>query len=386
MFVELHILQNFVPSNLNRDDTNSPKDCDFGGYRRARISSQALKRAIRTSFRNDALVPSAYLATRTKRLVQILTQMLQAETGRSTDEAQRVAEAAVGSMGLGLKGEETQYLLFLGNQEISALRDACIAHWDTLAAAAVDGDQADAKRAKKAKKDAVPPVVGEALKNVLNGGQAADLALFGRMLADLSQKNRDAASQVAHAISTHAVNPEFDFYTAVDDLKNRDTDDMGAGMMGTIEFNSACFYRYANVDTDELLHNLDGDTELAAHTLQAFLRASISAIPSGKQNSMAAHNPPSLVFVTVRTRGLQNLANAFVRPVTPNGDLVASSARALNEHYGALCSMYGDAGLQGSWLASVIPSDVTPNFPQPVPVSDLVQRVADAVSTAVHPQ
>src|SRR5690606_30773078 len=152
----------------------------------------------------------------------------------------------------------------------------------------------------------------------LDGGRAVDLALFGRMLADLPDRNVDAACQVAHAISTHRVSAEFDYYTAVDDLKPDDTS--GADMIGTVEFNSACYYRYANIDLRQLVKNLKGeaeevDAELAEAAVRAFLIASRDAIPTGKQNSFAARNAPSFFLAVVRDRGAWSLANAFVAPV-----------------------------------------------------------------------
>src|SRR5262249_33379271 len=158
-----------------------------------------------------------------------------------------------------------------------------------------------------------PKAIRAEMLRRLDGGRAADLALFGRMIANLPERNVEAACQVAHAISTNKMEMEFDFYTAVDDLKPEDT--AAAHMLGTVEFHSACFYRYANVDTTQLLTNLGRDADLARGTLQAFLRASVAAIPTGKQNSMAAHNPPSLVLIVVRERGQWNLANAFLKPI-----------------------------------------------------------------------
>jgi CRISPR system Cascade subunit CasC len=161
------------------------------------------------------------------------------------------------------------------------------------------------------------------------------------MIADLPEANKDAACQVAHAISTHRVAMEFDFYTAVDDLKAEDT--TGAEMMGTMEFNSACFYRYANIDMEQLKTNLKDDEELAKSAVEAFLRAAIEAIPTGKQNSMAAHNPPSLIMGVVRERGLWNLANAFVDPVRADGKghLVQKSISALEDYWTRLEKAYG---------------------------------------------
>jgi CRISPR system Cascade subunit CasC len=382
MFVELHMLQNFAPSCLNRDDTNSPKDCEFGGYRRARISSQCLKRAVREHFKQQMLLPKENMARRTKRLVDALMERLLKE-GRDRSEAGRVIETAVKGWGLGLKdGGKTEYLLFLGEGEIAALAAACGRHWGTLAeiAAAAGGapEEAENQKARKAdKKKAAQKAVPEEFKKewerVLDGGKAADLALFGRMIADFPEKNIDAACQVAHAISTNQVRTEFDFYTAVDDLKPEDT--AGADMMGTIEFNSACFYRYVNIDFEGLKHNLKDDAELARTAVEAFLRATVAAIPTGKQNSMAAHNPPSLVFAVVRDTGLWSLANAFVDPVRPGraGDLVAGSIRALEGYWSRLARAYGEQGIRAK-AALALDGELTA-----LPAVDTLEELVAAV-------
>jgi CRISPR system Cascade subunit CasC len=185
----------------------------------------------------------------------------------------------------------------------------------------------------------------EAMEKVLNGGKSLDVALFGRMLADMPEGNQDAACQVAHAISTHAVDREFDFYTAVDDLKPEDT--AGADMMGTVEFNSACFYRYAIVDWSKLVENLQGDQDLARKGLRAFLEGFVVTEPTGKQNTFAAHNPPEFVVMTVRKDGLpRNLANAFETAVRVSKDqsLTRESASRLADRDKALTAVYGGGG------------------------------------------
>lgn len=355
MIIELHLLQNFAPANLNRDDTGSPKDCDFGGHRRARISSQCLKRSMRRAFSDAGLVAVPDRAVRSKRLANEIARALESD-GRTAEDAHRVAVAALA--GLGLKVEEdgkTQYLVYLGRRSIDALIDACRTHWDALSTTAPSsGDEAKkkGKEAKKEAKEAVPKAAKDDLLRALDGARAADLALFGRMLADLPDHNVDAACQVAHAISTNRLIQEFDFYTAVDDLKPEDS--AGADMIGTVEFNSSCFYRYANLDVEQLRHNLDGDKALASSALEAFVRAAIQAVPTGKQNSMAAHNPPSLVFAVVRDRGPWNLANAFLSPIRPKqGDLAADSTAALDGYWGKLIAMYGDAGIRQTMVASL---------------------------------
>lgn len=343
MFLEIHALQNFAPSNLNRDDTNSPKHCEFGGVRRARVSSQSWKRAMRETFAKQDLLPPGDRAVRTKRLLSTLTDRL-VRAGRPSAEAEHAARAAVIGLGLGFEQknpEKTQYLVFLGEGEIDGLVSACEDHWDALLAV-----QPDKKGAK------VPPEVQQALGATLNGGRAADVALFGRMLADAPERNIDAAAQVAHAVSTHRVGTEFDFYTAVDDLLPTDT--TGADMMGTIEFNSACYYRYANLDTNQLLANLHGDRDLAQATLAAFVRAFVTSIPGGKQNTFAAHSRPTLIMVEYRESTPQSLADAFAQPVSASADggLLRGSVRALDERYRLLEEMYGADGVRGMWVAT----------------------------------
>jgi len=355
MLIELHLLQNFAPANLNRDDTGSPKECEFGGYRRARISSQCLKRAIRHAFRSDDLLAAENLSQRSKRFVDHAAEILQ-RRGRDIDQARQVVETALGGVGIALaEGGKTQYLLFMGQREIDGLVDLCDGAWETLASASVaeDGEKKKGKDAKKDKKQAVPAELANRLKQLFDGGKAADLALFGRMLADLPEHNVDAAAQVAHAISTNRLSQEFDYYTAVDDLKPNDT--QGADMLGVVEFNSSCFYRYANVDTAELFKNLGGDRDLVKHTVSAFIKATIRAIPTGKQNSMAAHNPPSLIYAVVRQNGPWSLANAFLNPVRPSrdADLVEASVRALDQYWGRLTAMYGDEGIRAQAVCTL---------------------------------
>lgn len=125
-------------------------------------------------------------------------------------------------------------------------------------------------------------------------------------------------------------------------------------MLGTVEFASSCFYRYANVDMDQLTRNLGGDAELAQTTLRAFLTGFVEAIPTGKQNSFAAHNPPSLVFTTVRSRGQWSLANAFVDPIRPAGaghDLIDRSIDALARYWDRLSSLHGPGSIHRTAVA-----------------------------------
>jgi CRISPR system Cascade subunit CasC len=346
--VEIHILQNFAPSNLNRDDTGAPKDALFGGARRARISSQCLKRAVRQYFGTlvqQGVLAQDDIAVRTKRVTEALMSSLVAK-GRPKDEALEKSQLALAAMELKVDEGKSQYLLFLGKREIQEVARIIDEKWDAIIASG--SEVVEGKKAPKAKKQAASnadPELKKALDKVFNGGKALDLALFGRMLADMPAKNQHAACQVAHALSTHSVEREFDFFTAVDDLKPEDT--AGADMMGTVEFNSACFYRYAVVDWDALVHNLQGDTELAAKGLRAFLEGFVVAEPTGKQNTFAAHNPPEFAMISVcKDSAPRNLANAFEIPVwvKRNESLTRVSAEKLVEKAKALQTAFGGNG------------------------------------------
>lgn len=368
MIVELHILQNFAPSNLNRDDTNSPKECQFGGYRRARISSQCIKRAIRKHFNSGAmtsLITPEFTAKRTKLLHGELVKRL-TSSEKSEEEAQKATAEAIKLMGLGLKdGNKTEYLLFMGEKETEALASVMLARWAELTVA-----KSDEKKLK---------AIGEELKSKLDGGKAVDLALFGRMLADLPDKNIDAACQVAHAISTHRVGVEFDFYTAVDDLQTKE--ETGAAMMGDIEFNSACYYRYANISLSQLKENLGGDGELARKTVEAFIRASAAAVPTGKQASFAAQNPPDFVFAVVRKAGTWSLANAFSRPVREGSDLIGDSITALVDYWNKLNEFYGEGGIKARPAIALNGHDLK-GMDKAANFEELVRKVSQAIADA----
>lgn len=381
MILELHLIQNFAPSNLNRSDTGAPKDCIFGGSRRARISSQCFKRAMREYFK-DNFATKNNLAERSTRLVEELASQME-KAGKDKPEAKRVVETALAGIGLNMSkkdAEKTQYLLFLGREEIEKFAKICLENYDVLLEVApTDTSELSAKDAKKASKAGSIPEVSKLLLEALNGGKAADLALFGRMLADLPEKNRDASSQVAHAISTHKTGVEFDFFTAVDDLKPEDT--AGSDHLGTVEFNSACFYRYMNVDTDLLKDNLQGDEELTRATVEAFIRAAVEAIPTGKQNSFATHEKPSFVLAVVRAGGgMCSLANAFVKSAraNENRDLISDSVEKFENHWKKLAEGYGDDSKKFAFNISNHELDYLKDA-QETRIGDLIEKSVNAV-------
>lgn len=361
MKIEVHLLQNFVPSSLNRDDTNTPKDCEFGGVRRARISSQCFKRAMRLHFRENESVD---VGERTKLLKKPLAEAL-------SDLPQEVLSGALNAFitayysKMDTKSpDNTAVLLFLSQPEIHEAAACVREEWEKLepvgqAYAEIEilvagGMKEDAAR----KKVKVPEYKLDKaiMKRLEKAAVSPDIALFGRMLAEQTSLKVEASCQVAQAISTHRVNPETDFYSAADDLQQ---DHSGAGMLGVTGFNSACFYRYALLDFDALQKNLQDDQNAARQTVEAFLRAAVEAIPTGKQNSMAAQNPPSFGLFVVREKGIPlSLANAFVIPVEASEDkngkinsgdslgLVNASINRLDKFWEKLTNVYGDDGIK----------------------------------------
>lgn len=366
MFIELHILQNFAPSNLNRDDTGNPKDTEFGGVRRARISSQAIKRAMRKHdvFKNTVQTDIGF---RTRYLTRKLNGLLE-ESKKPAEESAAITRA-IAALFTSKKGKmdaddpnRTMVPVYLTNSDMEWLKVEILGKWSELLDASKvqiadeedDGEETDKK--KKKKKVVIPP----ALKDIVDGlidrtskqAGAPDIALFGRMLADRPATNVDAACQVSHAISTHRVNMELDYFTAVDDLQK--DEETGAAMIGVTAFNSACFYRYARIDWGLLVENLGDDKELARKTVEGFLRAAALAIPSGKQNSFAAQNPPDFMLGVVRKDGQSwSLANAFETPVKPNGNggLMSTSIEKLKEYWAKLNKVYGGNGVTSAELS-----------------------------------
>ncbi len=341
MFVELHVIQNFAPSNLNRDDTGNPKDAEFGGVRRARVSSQSFKRAIRTA-PVFAKTTGVDLGTRTRWVTRLLRRAL-GKHDKPDEEIQTVLDNFIptylSKFDSKFKPEEdapdknrTAVLLYIGSEELQAITEALLENWEAL----VEGDN-----------KVIRSVTRDLFKEHRDVTGAPDIALFGRMLAEKPELNLEAACQVAHAISTHRVTMEMDFFTAVDDM-TQGTEEAGAGMMGFTGFDSACFYRYVRLDWEQLLDNLGGDVGLARRTVEAFLRAVVEAVPSGKQNAFAAHNPPNFMLAAVRDGSFAwSLANAFENPIRPQSEgLVAPSVSALDTYWGRLTGVYGTGSLK----------------------------------------
>ncbi|GIF04423.1 type I-E CRISPR-associated protein Cas7/Cse4/CasC [Actinoplanes siamensis] len=367
VYVDVHIIQTLPPSNVNRDDAGSPKQATYGGVRRARVSSQAWKRATRSAFADRLNLPDEKLGTRSKRIGRQLGDRIAARTGLSAQESRRLADALLSQLGLTAskkKAEESSYLLFYGRHQLDRIVDLVADRVEELAALP---DDALSKAATGKELNILP---------ILTSGHPIDVALFGRMVADLPNLNVDAATQVAHAISTHAAEIEFDYFTAVDDAN---TDDAGAGMIGTVEFTSATLYRFATVGVHQLLENLDGDLEAAQAALAAFLEAFAYSIPSGHRNSFAHQTLPQLLSVVVRTDQPVNLVSAFEKPIDSREGIAAKSIDLLDQELSGAAENWG---AHPAAVISVYRRDMLPEPKKLGPVhtfANLITAVRDTV-------
>lgn len=310
LYVDFHIIQTVPPSCVNRDDTNSPKTAIYGGVRRARISSQAWKKATRDMFKERGI--------RTKSLQEIITKKIVSQNPSiSMEEAEQKAEKVLKAANktLNEKDGEAKALFFISPKQVEEL---------ALLAA---GDNFDKKTVQAA----------------LNANPTIDIALFGRMLADDPTLNIDACCQVAHAISTHKTETEFDFFTAIDDCSPGDN--RGAGMMGTVEFNSSTLYRYATVAVHDLKVQL-GNKDAAADAVLEFAQAFITSMPTGKQNTFANRTLPDYVLVTLRQDQPVNFVGAFESAVKSNNGYVAQSIEKLTLYANSVYSNYCDKPMQ----------------------------------------
>ncbi|MFD8731377.1 type I-E CRISPR-associated protein Cas7/Cse4/CasC [Streptomyces sp. NPDC059611] len=389
IYIDVHALQTVPPSNLNRDDTGAPKSAVYGGVPRARVSSQAWKRATRAYFSNEHLLEPSELGVRTKKVAEVLADRISAlDPGIERAEALQTAavaiETATGSKievpkrsaDTAKDGEEqpppqSKYLMFLSARQL-----------DSLAALAVEGapdikgyfkDKAHKARAKE----------------IADTRHSVDIALFGRMVADSADINVDAAVQVAHAISVHRVENESDYYTAVDD-QNTDAEP-GAGMIGTVDFNSATLYRYAAVGVHQLADNLgqglredEPVTTPVRRAVEAFVHGFVASLPTGKINTFGHHTVPDAVIVKLRTTRPISFVAAFEEPVRADqasGHVKEASAR-LAQYIPDIERAYGDEESTLTWVLRVGPNteELTGIGEETTNLTSLVLHVGQAVA------
>lgn len=323
-FLQLHLLTAYPTSNLNRDDTGRPKTVEFGGAQRLRISSQSLKRAWRTSSVFASRL-GANMGKRTQRLGSEIKRYL---IERGMDEAKAISFAQKIAEVFGkLEDKEERDPTFIKQLAFIAPEEFARAYG--LADKALAGEE--------------PVPDKEALMTKSDSG--ADIAMFGRMLADSPAYNRDAAVQVAHALTTHRVAVEDDYYVAVDDLKNpAEREDAGTSFIGVQEYGSGLFYLYVCVDCDLLVKNLAGNTSLAGDAIEALIESAATVAPRGKQASFASRARASFILAESGEQQPRTLAAAFLKPVgagDKRGDILAASIERLTQIRGNMDTAYG---------------------------------------------
>lgn len=314
-FLQLHLLTSYPPANLNRDDLGRPKTATMGGVQRLRISSQSLKRAWRTSdpFENSL---KGHLGTRTKKMGDQIKARL-VDKGVSEKNAIKWATEIAGVFGKVKKeGLEIEQLAHFSPEEITAIN------------ALVDLLAMESRGPEKTE-----------LGLLVERHKAADIALFGRMLASAPKYNTEAAVQVAHAITVHKVAIEDDFFTAVDDLNTHEVD-AGSAHMGEAGFAAGLFYLYVCIDCQSLLENLSNDETLAATTVTALIEATARVAPTGKQNSFASRANASYIFAERGDQQPRSLSVAFLKPVI-GSDMLPDAINALQTCASTMDKVYG---------------------------------------------
>ncbi len=373
--LELHIIQSVPVACLNRDDLNSPKTAVFGGVQRARVSSQSWKRAIREEAKKNDV--AMFKGNRSRRMVSELVTRLE-NKGITKDTTVIIAEQVAGIVetldsktdAAGFKKIKT--MMFFSDAEYDAITDAVSEEIKTSADKVKNSQNAVETRKEALKKVSVETKREEAgkeleklekelekdrktllkafgeklIRDAIKSAQlkdAADIALFGRMVANDHSLTVEAASMFSHALSTHKADNEIDFFAAVDDLQPKE--ESGAGMTSTLEFNSATYYRFAALNLNMLAdkeHLGSMTKEERQKVVHIFVEATIKAIPGARKNTMNGNTLPVFIFGVVRDKGHPvQLGNAFENPVRSTQGYVEKSIDLLKKEYKKLTNTWG---------------------------------------------
>jgi CRISPR system Cascade subunit CasC len=338
--IQFHILRNYAPSSLNRDEMGAPKTALFAGVLRGRISSQCLKRAWRSS---EAFKELDSFGLRTKYLPELVADRVKELSDTDTYNFALKAKKVIASLGKSKKTkkkdedkekadekwDKTKQLMVFSKEDIDAV------------AYAVINAKGNIEKLKEEIKqlDPIRPIT-------------LDIALFGRMVTDNMFADVEASMQVAHALSVNRVNQESDYFTAVDDLSHVFGEDAGAAHLDENDYNSCCYYQYAVLDVEQLKENLKNSHEAQEklpQLLNALIDAIIYASPSGKQNSFAAHSLPTVVCLEMKDKKIPiSYINAFEEPITHNYSV--ESSKRLAEEIDKIDKKYQSGLSQRVWF------------------------------------
>lgn len=381
LFLDIHAIQSVPASCLNRDDTGSPKSMVYGGVTRGRVSSQCWKHAIREYFQD---VCPEMCGTRSMRFLDYLQKGLMERDGNLSEEKARTAAFYVLNSLFGVAVElvseskdkdaekfidlstaKMKAITFLNMRQMDVLADFLMERWTDVETILADIEKLDAKK-RLEDRSFLKAKSMKGLKDIMNDAITADMALFGRMVAQSPDLSVDAACSVAHAVSTHEVDTEYDYYTAVDDLQP--AGENGAANIGTMEFSSMTMYRYATVDVTDLAGKMGED---AVNIVTAFVKGFLMSMPSGKSHSYANFTLPDAVYIALRSDYPLSAAPAFEKPVGGHDGYVAESVARLDAYLDNLYAAYGNAPV-AAWKSG-------PAVQGGVPLADVITAVKDSV-------
>lgn len=359
MLIEIHMLKNYPPTCLNRDDTGTPKTCYFGGVQRGRISSQCLKRSWRTSALFETLRSRGWRSRNLPGMVskelgdmpdkaiahvkKLIIDLLKSDSKNAAKEGN--GRKATSSANRGKKKEGiTGQVVFFTSDEARFLADTIHSLWEKEAGESVE-------KFLEIKTDNIKKEV----ETIKARAITLDIALFGRMVTSEAFVNVEAAMQVAHAVSTHALDLESDYFAAVDDLLTGQ-DDARAGMLGDIDFDSCCYYQYASLDMDKLRETLKDSPEALARVdelIPVLLKVMALSNPSGKQNSFAGHVAPEVMLVEFKSDKIPlSYVNAFAKPVSRySTQIVKDSADRLAQEVDLMDDFYALPVAHRAWMS-----------------------------------
>lgn len=362
MYIDINVLQTVPSSNINRDETGAPKTAIYGGVTRSRVSSQAWKRAIRDTFKDQTHDAAWLNGLRTLHAPKLLAEELHKQDDSiNMETAINVADNALdgAKISVNKKDHTTKALFMTSRGQLEKAARFIIAHKDEYLAK------------KGPSKD-----TSKQLKDNFKDTNSVDMALFGRMVANATDLSVDAAAQVAHAISTHEIVPEFDFFSAVDD----DEKDRlpGAAQLGTIQYNSATLYRYANINVDELVHNLN-DEESINKGIKLFIKDFISTMPTGHQNTFANKTAAQYVMITIRPDTPVNLVSAFEDPVAPEAGYLKPSIKRLENAYQQTQKM-----VETPIKTIILTTETSQLENQAENIDDLLTQISDTITPTIQ--
>lgn len=320
LFLDVHALQVLPPSCVNRDDTNTPKTCIYGGKIRSRVSSQCWKRATRKYFKENGL---ADIGIRSRKFKSYVEKELVSVYGFTPEDSAVAATNCVAVSGVASEKEDAKAtIIFFSDKEAKEF------------ARVISENKAIAMDAKKAKD------IKELLIKAVKDNPSTDILLFGRMFASNPSLNYDAACQIAHAISVNETRMEYDYFTAVDDIQNES--DSGSAFLDTKQFTDPILYRYANVNLSETSELIRYDKSHAAEAAKIFVQAFLLSMPTGSINGYANATLPDHVVVTLRDDMPVSFAPAFLKTVSGD-DYEAEAERKLTEYEQGISKKYGSS-------------------------------------------